>query len=466
MRVIRLVFVCALLSLVAPVTAMAAERMWVGFQDDPSFRWREDRASMLDEAVASNAAVVRTTVYWSRIAPLRPASPSNPFDPAYRWDDLDEFVRSAQFRGVEVLLTIWGTPNWANGSKGPNYAPTRLSDITAFARALSSRYSGRNAGFPFVRFYSVWNEPNLEQFLAPTYNGKGKPVSPFTYAKLYRAVYGGLKAGSPTAEVGIGETSPRGRDKPSPGKIQDSIAPATFARLLSTARPRVQFQAYLHHPYSILGAGPMQRARYPNVHLTQLPQFSKDLNKWFKKPVKIWITEYGFETKPGEPRGVTPAQQAAYAVQTLEYLRNIPTVRMLVWFIFRDDPTSTWQSGLLNRNSTKKPAFGTFAARAKPLDARNPIVRAKLNVSPIVRLSVQELAARNAAGTLIGANIKVFGPNSQFQGNIQMQSSIGQDGWATFLFAPNGTRRTYYLYFDIQDKNGNMIHREATLIIG
>ena len=100
-------------------------------------------------------------------------------------------------------------------------------------------------------------------------------MSPFNYARLYRAVYGGLKAGSPTAEVGIGETSPRGRDKPSPGRIQDSIAPATFARLLSTARPRVQFQAYLHHPYSILGAGPMQKARYPNVHLTQLPQFSQ-----------------------------------------------------------------------------------------------------------------------------------------------------------------------------------------------
>ena len=62
MRLIRLVFVCALLSLVAPVAAMAADRMWVGFQDDPSFRWRTDRATMLDEAVTANAGIVRTTV--------------------------------------------------------------------------------------------------------------------------------------------------------------------------------------------------------------------------------------------------------------------------------------------------------------------------------------------------------------------------------------------------------------------
>ena len=122
--------------------------------------------------------------------------------------------------------------------------------------------------------------------------------------------------------------------------------------------------------------------------------------------------------------------------QSLNILRNIPTVKMLVWFILRDDPTSTWQSGLINRNGTRKPAFSSFASKAKPLDARSPIVRAKLNKAPIVRLSVLELAARNGAGTPIGANIKVFGPNSQFFGNIQMQSTIAKDGWAIVHVRP------------------------------
>jgi len=466
MRFTRLVFVFALLSLAAPISALAADRMWVGFQDDPSFRWRQDRASMLDEAVDTNSGVIRTTVYWSRIAPLRPANASNPFDSAYRWDDLDELVRSAQFRGMEMLLTIWGTPGWANKAKGPNFAPDSVGDLTAFARALASRYSGRNPGYPYVRFYSIWNEPNLEQFLAPTFDRKGKPVSPFTYAKLYRAAYAGLKSGSSTALVGVGETSPRGRDKPSPGPIQDSLAPATFARLLSTSRPRIRFDAWAHHPYSVLGQGPLQKARYPNVHLTQLPQFIKDLSKWFGKPVAMWITEYGFETKPGEPRGVTESQQAAYASQTINALRRIPNVRMLIWFIFRDDPTSTWQSGVVARSGTKKPAFATFSASALPVDARNPIVRAKVGAAPLVRISVLELAARDGAGATIGANIRVFGPGSAFFGNIQMQSTISTDGWASFTFASNNTKRTYYLYFDVQDKNGNAIQRSATLIIG
>jgi hypothetical protein len=465
MRLRRLVLVCLLLAMIAPLAASADDRMWVGFQDDPSFRWREDRVEMLDEAVAANAGIVRTTVYWSKIAPRRPANPSNPFDPAYQFDDLDEFVRGTQIRGMESLLTIWSTPDWANGGKGANYAPNRLSDITGFARALASRYSGRYPGYPFVRFFSVWNEPNLEQFLAPTFDKKGKPVSPFNYAKLYRAAYAGLKGGNPGAQIGIGETSPRGRDKPSPGPIQDSIAPATFARLLSTSKPRVKFDGYAHHPYSVLGAGPTQKARYPNVHLTQLKQFSRDLHKWFKKVPSVWITEYGFETKPGEPRGVSSSQQALYVNQAFNILRNIPTVKMLVWFILRDDPTSTWQSGLINRNDTRKPAFSSFASKAKPLDARNPIVRAKLNRAPVIRLPVLELAARNGSGALIGANIKVFGPNSQFFGNIQMQSTIAKDGWASFTFAPNGTKRVYYLYFEIQDKNGNSVERQATLVV-
>ncbi len=151
--------------------------------------------------------------------------------------------------------------------------------------------------------------------------------------------------------------------------------------------------------------------------------------------------------------------------QSLNILRNIPTVQMLVWFILRDDPTSTWQSGLINRNGTRKPAFSSFASKAKLVDARNPIVRAKLNRAPIVRLPVLELAARNGYGAVIGANIKVFGPNSQFFGNIQMQSTIAKDGWASFTFAPNGTKRIYYLYFELEDKNGNSVERQATLVI-
>src|SRR5206468_6646331 len=125
--------------------------------------------------------------------------------PAYRLDDVDEAVRSAQAADMEVMLTITGTPSWANAGKAPNIMPQRLADLTAFARAIASRYSGRYPGFPFVRFWSVWNEPNLTQFLAPQFNPVGKSAAPETDAKPYAAAYAGLKVGNPIAQAAMGE---------------------------------------------------------------------------------------------------------------------------------------------------------------------------------------------------------------------------------------------------------------------
>src|SRR5438552_15763263 len=118
-RLIPVTVAGGLAGLVGPVLASGQPRLLVGFQDGPSLRWRDDRLAVFDLAQQANAGIVRTTVYWSRIAETRPANAADPFDPAYRFDDLDEFVRNAGLHGMEVMLTIWGTPSWANGGKGP-----------------------------------------------------------------------------------------------------------------------------------------------------------------------------------------------------------------------------------------------------------------------------------------------------------------------------------------------------------
>ena len=262
-RLIPVTVACALAALIVPALASATPRMLIGFQDDPSLRWRDDRLAIFDQAQQANAGIVRTTVYWSRIAESRPANAANPFDTTYRFDDLDEFVRNAGLHGMEVMLTIWGTPPWANGGKGQNFAPTNMGDLASFARALASRYSGRFPGYPFVRYYTIWNESNLGQFLSPQYDAKGKPVGPAIYAKLYRAAYTGIKAGNSRALVGIGETSARGRDK-FLGKqgTQETESPGKFAELLSKQRPLLRFDAWSHHPYpTSINAAPTQNVR-------------------------------------------------------------------------------------------------------------------------------------------------------------------------------------------------------------
>jgi hypothetical protein len=468
----RLILGCLLLLAAAvPAAAVGAQRMPVGFQDDPSFRWRDDRATNLNNATATGASIIRTTAYWSRIAPTRPGNATDPFDPAYHFEDIDELVRNAAFRGMTVLLTIWGTPGWANGDQGENHAPTRMSDLQGFAQALAARYSGRFPGYMSVGYYSIWNEPNLEEFLAPAYDKNGKPSSPFVYAQMARAAYAGIKAGNPRARVAIGETSPRGRQKAVPGSgTQNTIAPGLFAHLVATAPgPTLKFDAWAHHPYSGLGQGPNAKVAFPNVNLLQLPTFEKKLAQWFKRKfVTIWITEYGFETKPGEPKGVSLAQQAAYAKQSLEYVRKDPLVTMFIWFIFRDDPTSTWQSGLENQDNSRKPAFGTFTAGARPLDFRSPLILVKPGKSnPVVRVPVWELEVRDGVGAKLGSTVSVT-YRGRSVGVSQPTSVIGLDGYTSIRVPIVKAQKNglYVVYFKIGDVNGNQVNRVAELVVG
>ena len=153
----RIVRVCIVLSVLAlSVLAAArrrppargAERMWVGFHDDPSFRWVGDRDARVQGAASANATIIRLLVQWNLVARTRPANGADPFDPAYVFGDVDEAVLAAQRNDQEVILTVSGTPRWANGGKTPNAMPRRIADFTAFSRAIASRYSGRFSGLP------------------------------------------------------------------------------------------------------------------------------------------------------------------------------------------------------------------------------------------------------------------------------------------------------------------------------
>jgi hypothetical protein len=332
LKAVRLVLVTLAALLAIPAAAVhAAQRMPIGFFDDPSFRWSPARAQNLQLASSEGASVIHTTATWAALAPTRPADASNGDDPAYKLTDLDDLVFQAGLYNLRVMINITGTPKWANGGKAPNVMPKKLGDLTTFARMLATRYNGRT-GHGSVSLWSVWNEPNLQLFLTPQFVGK-KIVGPANYAKLFKAAYAGIKAGNPLAKVAIGETSARGRDKPLPG-ISATIAPATFAHLLSQVKG-LKFDAWAHHPYPTSpNLPPMQKVRYPNVTLSTMSQFEKDLAKWFHRPVPIWVTEYGHETKPAEPHGVTLAQQAAYAKQALNFAKKDPNIQMFIWFTF------------------------------------------------------------------------------------------------------------------------------------
>ena len=100
---------------------------------------------------------------------------------------------------------------------------------------------------------------------------------------------------------------------------------------------------------------PTQLVRYPNVTLKSMPRFEKDIDIAFRrKNIPIWITEYGSETKPGEPAGVTEAQQAVYLPQAIAMAKADKRVQMFVWFVMQDSRGSLWQSGIYRLTGAAK----------------------------------------------------------------------------------------------------------------
>jgi Cellulase (glycosyl hydrolase family 5) len=452
---------------IAAPAAVAAERMWVGFHDDPSFRWVNNRADRIQSSSGEGATIMRLLVQWNLAAPRRPSNPTNGFDPAYLFDDVDEALRTAQENDMEVMLTLSGTPRWANGGKSPNAMPRRLGDFTSFARAVASRYSGRFEGYPYVRFFSVWNEPNLQLFLAPQFNASGKSVAPANYAKLYAAAYTGIKAGNARAQIAIGETSARGSDKAD--GLRPTHSPGKFAELVAKANPRLKFDAWAHHPYPFNpNSPPTQRVKYPNVTLASLPVFHDNLKKLFKrKNVNIWITEYGHQTKPPDDFGVSYARQAAYIRQSIAMTRKLPYVGMFIWFVYQDDQGQPFDSGLYTRTGTPKGASpNRFSATARPLDARNATYAFRGGTTtPLVTLYTRRYCVGDTPGAPIGMTWRVFRAGRLIAVG-QQTSPLRVDCTITArLRFPVVKRQSYLVTFDLNSPGGGGVNLTRRLTI-
>jgi hypothetical protein len=83
---------------------------------------------------------------------------------------------------------------------------------------------------------------------------------------------------------------------------------------------------------------------------------------WGRKP--IWITEYGYQTRPDRDIPVTYQQQARYLRQAFGIARRHPRIDMMLWFLLRDQGVTRafdgWQGGLMTRAGARKPSFGAF----------------------------------------------------------------------------------------------------------
>jgi hypothetical protein len=357
-------------ALVLAPTANASPFLRPGIYDDAEFLFgNPDRVFPILKQM--NTRLLRMNLRWggpNGVAGRRPASPTNPSDPAYEWAAYDRAVLRAREVGVESMFSIVGTPSWANGGQAWNTAPRNAVDLRKFAIAAGRRYSGsytRPDGqtLPSVRLWIAWNEPNNPVFLKPQYvrRGSGWAIrSAKDYARICNAIVGGIKSVQPSSKIACGVTAPRGNNNPN--SARPSISPIPFLRAMHEAGA-AGFDAYAHQPY-YGDRSESPDTPPPSRTAVTLGNFQVIVNEVtaLYGPIRIWVTEYGYQTNPPDRFfGVSWQEQATYMTDAYQKLKRNARVDIFIWFLLRDEAgTDRWQSGLYTRNWVRKDAREAF----------------------------------------------------------------------------------------------------------
>ncbi len=310
-------------------------------------------------------------VNWAQVAPQgksRPAAfkPRDPGDSYYQWAETDRQVRMAVEKGFTPIVYVQTAPVWSElCSVGPGPCRPQPKALADFMTAAALRYGGTYPGLPRVRHWQIWNEPNLDAYLVPQYDAKGRPASPDWYRSMVNAAADAIHAVKKDNVVIAGGQSPFGPD----AKSTDRVAPLTFMRQLLCLSPdknprlvcrkRVRFDVWAHHPYT--SGGPMHHANGQNdVSAPDLWKMRVLLdaavrsgNLQSRGRVAFWVTEFAWDTSPPDPKGVPEALHARWVAEVL-YRMWDQGVSLVTWFLIRDQPfasTTPFQAGLYFRGS-------------------------------------------------------------------------------------------------------------------
>ena len=290
-------------------------------------------------------------------------------------------VRNAQQRGLRILLTIWGTPRLGERRRRPQ----PRADAGVRPRGLRPRASRRatRARTPATRtcrYYSVWNEPNLGQFLVPQFDGRGPAGGA-----------GDLRAALPGRVRRDQEREPRRRWSRSARPRRAGATTSTHGHLADASRPagsrscsRGSGRACGSTPGRTTrtrrrpSLPPTQLARWPNVTLSQLPRFEAALRTWFgRSNVPVWITEYAYQTSPPASLGVSYPHQAAY-LQSRADDGRVPPVGA--------DAGLVHVPGHARERMGKRPARGRRRAETRPSQCSEPVAQTAARRNAVVRL--------------------------------------------------------------------------------
>jgi hypothetical protein len=230
----------------------------------------------------------------------------------WRWDKYDQMVDIFTSHGIQVIARLDWSPAWVRPDfeRGANNPPANIEDYGHFVRAVVERYRGR------VRFYQIWNEPNLHT------EWSLKPVNPEAYVDLLRTGFLAARAADPNAVI---ISAP----------LAINVEPATSYSMNDLVFLERMYGAGARDFFDILGANAfgMQHPPEDPPHRRRLNfrrlELQRAIMEQFGDGDKaVWLGEYAWNASPADLEApltwqrVTEEQQADYTVRGVHWARQ------------------------------------------------------------------------------------------------------------------------------------------------
>jgi polysaccharide biosynthesis protein PslG len=333
---------------VANTTATSDRRACVHLENAPFVGSRKGLAySDLhagDEAILTDLGVgwLRIEVDWSYLQPTK----TGPLV----WAPFDEAVGVAHKASAQVLLLINHAPAWASGQQNSLYAPSNLAAYLAIVTEIARRY------FPLgVRYYEIWNEPNLKSSWGPA-------VDPVAYANMLHGACQSLVSVSRDIGIVSAGLAPNGTEANYDASV--GVSPVGFLKAMCLAGAGGSFSILGWHPYNWSSGPPSEQSHANAFRQMQSPDGARNsLEANCGGQRQIWATEYGAPSQSDQFR-VSADIAARWLVEGYDLVRTDPTIGPVFAYTLTDFSVADKEEGSFGFMSvdkqTKKPAYEAY----------------------------------------------------------------------------------------------------------
>jgi polysaccharide biosynthesis protein PslG len=206
------------------------------------------------------------------------------------WAKYDRIVELAEKYGIRIQARLSNPPAWSQEPGVHDQTPPLdFQDYINFAVTTAERYRGR------VRYFQIWNEPNIFPEWGTNPDGSPRAVNPEQYTELLCRTYEALKAVDPEIVVISGALAPTSE------LWGMNLTDFVFLQRMYDAGAEECFDVLSMQGYG-LNSGPTDRRMRPVVVNVGRNQYIRDIMVKNGDPEKsIWISEAAWNPVPDSP---------------------------------------------------------------------------------------------------------------------------------------------------------------------